>query len=144
MFILDTNVISELRKLRCGRVHPRLASWAETSSTANFYLSAMTLQELEFGVLRAEQKDRAKGMALRTWLNEKVLPEFAERILPVNAAVAICNARIQVVRTRPIVDGLIAATAVVYGMVVVTRNSNDFTATGARVFNPWHESYPTC
>lgn len=137
MFVLDTNVVSELRKVRAGKADKRVARWADSVDAVELYLSAITVQELEIGVLLAERRDPAKGAVLRTWLNSHVLPAFADRILPVDTAVALRSAQINVPEPRPVRDGLIAATALVHGMAVVTRNVADFEPMGVPVVNPW-------
>lgn len=140
MFILDTNVVSELRKVRVGRADEHVARWADSVDVADLYLSVITIQELEIGVLLAERRDPAQGAIFRAWLNSHVLPAFAGRVLPVDVAVAQRSARLQVPDPCPVRDGLIAATALVHGMIVVTRNGADFELTGARVLNPWSAS----
>jgi len=137
MFILDTNVVSELRKVRSGKADVHVAQWADSVDAASLYLSVITLQELEIGVLLAERRDPVQGAALRTWLNTRVLPAFADRVLPVDTTVALRSAKLHVPDPGPIRDGLIAATALVHDMTVVTRNVVDFEATGVRVLNPW-------
>ncbi|MEK9802169.1 MAG: type II toxin-antitoxin system VapC family toxin [Curvibacter sp.] len=137
MYLLDTNVVSELRKVRSGRADARVAAWADSVDAAELYLSVISLQELEIGVLLAERKDAAQGAIFRTWLTQHVLPAFAGRILDVDTAVALRSARLHVPDPRPVRDGLIAATALVHGMTVVTRNEGDFTPTGVRLLNPW-------
>ena len=87
MFVLDTNVISELRKVRLGKADANVAAWTGTVDAAELYISAISLMELELGVLSLERKDPAQGGVLRTWLEQQVLPEFAGRTLPVDAAV---------------------------------------------------------
>ena len=89
MFVLDTNVVSELRKVRLGRANANVAKWADSVNAADLYLSVITLQELEIGVLQAEHRDPKQGAVLRTWLNNHVLPAFEGRILPVDTAVAL-------------------------------------------------------
>ena len=138
-FLLDTNVVSELRKVRIGRADARVAAWADSVDAADLYLSIITLQELEIGVLRAERKDPRQGAVLRAWLDTQVLPTFAERILPVDQAVALRAAALHVPDPCSIHDGLIAATALVHGMTIVTRNLADFEATGAPLLNPWRD-----
>lgn len=138
MFVLDTNVVSELRKIRLGRADRNVAQWADSVDTADLYLSVITVQELEIGVLLAERRDPTQGAMFRTWLDSHVLPAFAGRVLPVDTAVAIRSAKLHVPDPRPVRDCLIAATALVHGMIVVTRNSADFEASGVRLFNPWH------
>jgi toxin FitB len=137
MLILDTNVVSELRKVRLGKADRHLAAWADGVDAADLYLCVITLQELELGVLLAEKRDPAQGALLRTWLNAHVLPAFAGRILMIDAAVAQRSARLHAPDPRPVRDGLIAATALVHGMTVVTRNVADFEPMGANVLNPW-------
>lgn len=137
MFILDTNVVSELRKVRLGKADERVARWADSVPATDLYLSVITIQELEIGVLLAERRDPVQGALFRTWLNSYVLPAFAGRVLPVDTAVAQRSARLHVPDPRPVRDGLIAATALVHGMTVVTRNIADFEPTGVRTLNPW-------
>jgi toxin FitB len=137
MFVLDTNVVSELRKIRLGRADARLAKWADSVESVDLYLSAITVQELEIGVLLAERRDPAQGAVFRAWLNSHVLPAFAGRILPVDTAVALRSAKLHVPDPRPVRDGLICATALVHGMTVVTRNIADFEPFGVLLLNPW-------
>jgi predicted nucleic acid-binding protein len=137
MYLLDTNVVSELRKIRSGKADIHVAQWADNLDTADLYLSAITLQELEIGVLLAERRDPVQGAIFRAWLNGHVLPAFAGRVLAVDAAVALRSARLHVPDPRPVRDGLIAATALVHGMTVVTRNEADFEPTGVPTLNPW-------
>jgi toxin FitB len=137
MFVVDTNVVSELRRVRSGKADARVAQWAASVDTAELYLSAITVHELEIGVLAAERKDPPQGRVLRAWLDDHVLPAFDGRILPVDTAVALRCAQLGVPDPRPLLDALIAATALVHGMTVVTRNVADFEPTGVRVLNPW-------
>ena len=137
MFVLDTNVVSELRKVRLGRADANVAQWADSVNAEDLYLSVITVQELEIGALLAERRDPAQGAMFRTWLNSHVLPAFEGRILPVDTAVALRSARQHVPNPRPVRDGLIAATAQVHGMTVVTRNLADFESTGVAMLNPW-------
>jgi predicted nucleic acid-binding protein len=137
MFLLDTNVVSELRKVRLGKADASVAKWADSVAANDLYLSVISIQELEIGVLLAERRDAAQGAIFRTWLEQHVLPAFAGRILPVDMAVALQSAKLHVPDPRPVRDGLIAATAIVHGMTVVTRNTMDFAPTGATLLNPW-------
>jgi hypothetical protein len=138
MYVLDTNVVSEMRKIRLGRADGNVALWADSVDAVDLYVSAITVQELEIGVLLAERRDPAQGAIFRTWLDRHVLPAFAGRILPVDTAVAMRSAKLHVPDPRPVRDYLIAATALVHGMTVVTRNVADFEASGAMLFNPWN------
>ncbi|MFA9275971.1 MAG: type II toxin-antitoxin system VapC family toxin [Candidatus Aquirickettsiella gammari] len=137
MFILDTNVVSELRKVRLGKADENVAKWADSVNTTDLYLSVITIQELEIGILLVERRDPLQGAMLRSWLNSHVLPAFANRILPVDTPVARRSAQLHVPNPQPIRDGLIAATALVHGMTVVTRNVDDFKSTGVQLLNPW-------
>ena len=137
MFLLDTNVLSELRKAGDGKADENVIAWLSTVDAATLYLSAMTLMELELGILRIERRDPAQGARLRIWMTHHVLPEFLGRILPVDAAVALRCASLHVPDPRADRDALIAATALVHGMTVVTRNIADFEAVGVPVLNPW-------
>lgn len=137
MYILDTNVVSELRKIRLGKADSHVADWADSIDAADLYLSAITVQELEIGELLAERRDPAQGAIFRAWLNGHVLPAFTGRILAVDTAVAQRSARLHVPDPRPVRDALIAATALVHGMTVVTRNVADFEPTGVPILNPW-------
>jgi len=137
MFLLDTNVVSELRKIRLGKANRTVAKWADSVDAADLFLSAITIQELEMGVLLAERRDPSQGAIFRVWLNGHVLPAFSGRVLPVDIAVAQRSARLHVPDPRPVRDALIAATALVHGMTVVTRNVADFEPTGVLILNPW-------
>ena len=137
MFLLDTNVVSELRKIRLGKADAHVADWADSVDATDLYLSVITIQELEIGVLLAERRDPAQGAVFRAWLNAHVLPAFTGRILAVDTAVALRSAQLHVPDVRPVRDALIAATALVHGMTVVTRNVADFQSTGVPTFNPW-------
>lgn len=137
MFLLDTNVVSELRKAKAGKAAENVTSWARSVPSASLFLSAITIQELEVGTLLVERRDPARGAILRTWLEGHVLPTFADRILPVDTAVARRSATLHVPDPRPMREALIAATALVYQLTVVTRDVADFAPTGARVLNPW-------
>lgn len=140
MFVLDSNVVSELRKLRHGKADKNLMAWTESVDAADLFVSAITIMELELGVLAIERKDAAQGAMLRSWLEQQVLPEFSGRTLPVDTVTAQRCARLHVPDRRGERDALIAATALVHGMTVVTRNVNDFKPTGAIVINPWDGS----
>jgi len=140
MFILDTNVVSELRKARSGRADTGVAAWAAAVEPSTLYMSVITAMELELGVLLAERRDRAQGASLRRWLQAQVLTEFTDRILPVDLPVAQLCARLHVPDPKSDRDALIAATGLIHGMTVVTRNVSDFAATGVNLLNPWEHS----
>jgi predicted nucleic acid-binding protein len=137
MLLLDTNVVSELRKMRLGNAEPNVARWSETLETADLFISAVTIHELEIGVLLAERRDPPQGTVFRQWLERQVMSAFEGRILPVDVAVVRRAAQLHVPDPQPISGAFIAATALVHGMTVATRNVADFTATGVRLLNPW-------
>jgi len=141
MYLLDTNVISDLR--RPERANPGLAAWAKTAAPAEQFMSVISLLEIEQGVLSAGRKDPAKGKLLRTWVDTVVLPRFGSRILPIDVAVARQCAALHVPDPRPERDSLIGATALVHRLTVVTRNIRDFEPMGIRLLNPWETSSST-
>lgn len=137
MYLLDTNVISELRKAKSGKSNKNVILWANSVSARSLFLSVMTILELEIGILLLQRRDATQGALLRSWLNMHVLPAFSDRILVIDTAVAQCCAKLHIPDRRSDRDAIIAATALIHGMTVVTRNVNDFKDTGAQVFNPW-------
>ncbi|EBE6296413.1 type II toxin-antitoxin system VapC family toxin [Salmonella enterica subsp. enterica] len=137
MYVLDTNVVSELRKARTGKIDANVAAWAENMDASALFISSITIMELELGILSVERRDAIQGSLLRSWLEQHVLPEFSGRTLPVDTAVALRCARLHVPDKRGERDALIAATALVHGMTVVTRNVADFEPTGVTIINPW-------
>ncbi|MFN8097935.1 MAG: type II toxin-antitoxin system VapC family toxin [Dermatophilaceae bacterium] len=132
--LLDTNVVSELRK---PRPDPNLAAWAETITKRDAFISVVTIREIEAGVLLVERRDADQGRLLRAWLEERVLLEYADRLLDVDLAVARRAAALHVPDPRPERDALIAATALTHGLTVVTRNTSDFAPMGVAILNPW-------
>jgi predicted nucleic acid-binding protein len=135
MFLLDTNVISELRRVEKADV--RVIAWAAAAPGLSLFLSAITILEIELGTLQIARKDVAQGAVLRAWVDEKILPGFDGRILPVDTAVARRCAQLQVPNRRPERDALIAATAMVHRLTIVTRNVADFERIGVGLLNPW-------
>jgi predicted nucleic acid-binding protein len=137
MFLLDTNVVSEIRKAASGRADPQVLRWAGSVPASQMFISVVTVQELEIGILLAERRDPAQGALLRVWLETQVLPGFADRILNIDTVLARRSAALHVPDPRPFRDGLIAATGLVHRMTVVTRNVRDFEPMGVAVLNPW-------
>jgi predicted nucleic acid-binding protein len=137
VYVLDTNVVSELRKAKAGKADRHVVAWASNVPAGHLYLSAITVLELEMGVLRIERRDRAQGALMRAWLDGQVMPAFAGRVLAVDAAVALRCARLHVPDRLAERDALIAATALVHGMSVVTRNVSDFAAAKVPLVDPW-------
>lgn len=139
MFLLDTNVVSETRKIRSGRAEPRVKAWIDQAKETNLFVSVVTILEIEICARQMERRDNVQGRALLAWLEEQVLPFFERRIVPVDLEIARRVASLHVPNPRPYRDSLIAATALIHSMTVVTRNTTDFVAMKATVFNPWRD-----
>ncbi len=135
MYLIDTNVVSELR--RPEKANRNVARWAAEAPLVRQHISVISVLELELGALLIERRDAAQGAVLRQWIDRQVLPSFEGRILAVDTAIALRCARLHVPDPRSERDALIAATALTHGLTIVTRNEADFAATGAVVFNPW-------
>jgi toxin FitB len=137
MYLLDTNVLSEVRKAGDGRADPNVTAWLSNVDAGTLYVSAITIMEIELGILRLERRDVAQGARLRIWMTHHVLPEFQDRTLAIDTAVALRCASLHVPDPHAERDALIAATALVHGMTVVTRNIEDFAVTGVPLLDPW-------
>jgi predicted nucleic acid-binding protein len=138
MFVLDTNIVSELRKVRSGKANVGVASWAEQVPSAELFISAITIHELEHGVLLMERSDPSQGAVLRAWLDQSVSAAFKNRVLPVDERVARRAAGLHVPDPAPFRDALIGATALAHDMTVVTRDLKDFQRFAELdVLNPW-------
>jgi predicted nucleic acid-binding protein len=136
-YLLDTNVISELRK-SAARTEPNVRAWAQQQSTSELSISVITVMEIEIGVARLERRDPSQGQTLRTWLERDLLAAFDTRTLPVDLDVVRRAAVMHVPDPRPERDVLIAATALTHNLVVVTRNIADFRRLGVELLNPWN------
>jgi predicted nucleic acid-binding protein len=141
MYLLDTNVVSELRKSHTAkgpaRINAYVWRWSKQVAPDALFLSAISVLELEIGVLQIARRDPQQGAVLRSWINDYVLQAFAGRILQVDANIALRAAAFHVPNPSPFRDSLIASTALVHGMTMVTRNIRDFSSTGVAVLNPW-------
>jgi toxin FitB len=135
MYLIDTNVISELR--RPDRADVNVRRWADAAQGPTLFLSVMTVLELQSGAYYMVRRDAQFGTILQTWIDLLVLPSFAGRILPIDTQIALEAARLHTIRTFPERDVFIAATALVHGLTVVTRNLKDFAEAGVRLLNPW-------
>jgi toxin FitB len=135
MFLLDTNVVSELR--RPHKANRNVVAWASALPSASFFVSAISILEIEIGMLLIARKDTAQGAILRTWIDRQVLAQFEGRVLAVDTAVAQRCARLHVPDPKTERDALIAATALVHGLTIATRNISDFEPSGVAVVNPW-------
>ncbi|MGP9722744.1 type II toxin-antitoxin system VapC family toxin [Corynebacterium sp. AOP40-9SA-29] len=132
--LLDTNVLSELRKPR-GEL--RVREWVDAQPLNGLFISAITVLEIETGILRVARKDESQASALRHWFEGRVLTGFEGRILPVDLGVVRHVARLHVPDRAPQHDALIAGTALAHDLTVVTRNTRDFANTGVELLNPW-------
>jgi toxin FitB len=137
MYLLDTNVISELRKSDSKRIAPAVERWVNAQTLDRLCLSVISVFELERGVLLVERRDQVQGGLLRKWLNEKVFPAFENRIVPIDTRIARTSAALHVPNPMPERDSLIAATALAHHMTVVTRDTEPFQRCGVNVINPW-------
>jgi predicted nucleic acid-binding protein len=135
MFLLDTNVISELR--RPEKANGNVVAWASTLPATSFYLSTISIFEIELGTLQISRRDQVQGSILRSWIDDQILPHFDGRILGVDTTVAQRCARLHVPDPRAERDALVAATALVHGLTVVTRNLADFELIGVPLLDPW-------
>jgi predicted nucleic acid-binding protein len=139
-YLLDTNVISELRKYNNRQTHaldPHVRAWIDSVEPGSIWLSVISVFEIEIGILRMERRDTHQAKRLRLWLEKHVIPNFADRILPIDTAVALRSATLHIPDPRSDRDAFIAATALVHNMTVVTRNTAHFAATGVPLLNPW-------
>jgi len=136
-YLLDTNIVSELRKVGDGKADVNVTAWLSARDSRDLYISAITILELERGILSIQRRDIEQGDRLRTWMDSRVRPEFAQRIIAIDEAIATRCAHLHIPDRRNEADALIAATAVVHGLVVVTRNIQDFQGTGVILVNPW-------
>lgn len=137
MYLLDTNIVSELRKAKTNKADKNVTAWAISVPATSLFLSAISILELETGVLLIERRDAVQGALLRVWLDDYVIPAFSGRILAIDTAVAQRCAKLHVPDPGAERDTLIAATALVHGMIIVTRNVMDFEQTGVKILNPW-------
>ena len=135
MYILDTHVVSELRKAK--KANQNVKKWAQPLPAASLYISVISVLELEIGILLLERRDQGQGRILRAWMDRHVVPTFSGRILAIDTAVAQRCAMLHVPNPRSDRDALIAATALVHGLTVATRNVADFGGMGIGVQNPW-------
>jgi predicted nucleic acid-binding protein len=138
MYLLDTNVVSELRKSGTNKIDQNVKAWAESVEAGHLFVSVLTMAEIEMGVLAMEKRDLTQGALLREWFDGYVKVHFRGRILDVTAEAAVHYARMNVPNRVAVVDGLIAATALANSMRVVTRNTSDFP--WVSTINPWIET----
>lgn len=137
MFLLDTNVLSALR--RPEKADPLLLKFAEESTGADAFVSAVSIMEIEYGALLLARRDRRQSEMLMEWLERTLLPRYSDQILDVTLTIARRCASLHVPDPQPYRDAFIAATALVHDLTLVTRNTKDFKATGVKLLNPWEQ-----
>lgn len=137
MYLLDTNVISELRKAGSNTADANVIQWAKDKPTSSLFISAITVLEIEMGVLQIERKDPKQAAIYRTWLNSHVLKAFSDRVLPFDTSVALKCAQLHVPNPKSERDAMIASTSIIHGLTLVTRNEKDFNHMDIEVVNPW-------
>ena len=134
-FLLDTNVLSEIRK-GSGRAHPQVWEWWLGMRDQELFLSVMTLGEIRKGIDRLGSRDAPQSLVLERWL-EEVKHAFRERLIEVTVGIAERWGKLQAIRTLPEVDALLAASVLEHDLTLVTRNEADFVGLGIRVINPF-------
>lgn len=137
MYLLDTNIVSELRKLETGKIHPQVYRWIKSNGFTHTYISAVTLAEIQTGILSLARKDQAQAASLDNWFTNRLLPAYRTKTLPVDTKVALIYAQLNVPNKRPINDAYIAATAIAHKLKLVTRNIQDFQGMPITLENPF-------
>lgn len=137
MYLLDTNIISEMRKVKQGKADNVFTEWLAQVDVDKFYISVVSVMELERGVLRIENKDAKQGEILRNWLDKLLVQMFSGRVLDINHQTAIICANLHVPNKSPENDSWIAATAIQHNLTLITRNTKDFKHANVKLFNPF-------
>lgn len=138
MYLLDIVMVSAMRRPEHNPV--QVDRWVTATPLESCFVSAITLVEIEYGILRLARRDMRQASGLRRWFEETMRPSFAGRILPIDEPVAIACAALHVPDPRPERDALIAATAMVHGLTVATRNTRDFARFPLRLVDPWQQA----
>lgn len=137
MYLLDTNILSESRKLGTPKIDPRAARWLAEVDAETTFVSAMTIFELERGIRQMERRDAKQGAALRRWFNDQIMTTYENRTLPLSRAVALICARLHIPDPKSERDAWIAATGIDAGLTLVSRNVADFSGMGVGLINPF-------
>lgn len=137
MYLLDTNIVSELRKLETGKIHPQVYRWIKSNGFTHTYISAVTLAEIQTGILSLARKDKAQAASLDNWFANRLLSAYRTRTLSVDTEVALICAQLHIPTKRPINDAYIAATAIAHNLTLVTRNVRDFQGLPLMLENPF-------
>jgi toxin FitB len=135
MYLVDTNVVSELRRLRLA--NQNVVTWFSQQRTEDLYLSVISILEVEQGYLKLQRHDIKQAKVIRDWIDQNLIESFRGRILSIDTKIAQCCAALHVPDRKSYGDAMIAATAITHNMTIVTRNTADFQATGAKMINPW-------
>lgn len=139
MYLLDTNVISEVRKIKTGKANPNFVKWFSTIAEQDIFINATVLMEIERGILAKERKDAQQGVILRAWFERVVLPTFHGKILKIDEKTAQICARLHIPNHTPENDAWIASSAIQHHLILITRNTADFAHLGVKWFNPFEE-----
>ena len=137
MYLLDTNIISELKKLDSGKIHPQVQRWAYSINLMQTKISVVSITEIRTGILSLTRKDQAQAASLDNWFTNRLLPTYRTKTLPVDTKVALIYAQLNVPNKRPINDAYIAATAIAHKLKLVTRNIQDFQGMPITLENPF-------
>ncbi|CAM3841566.1 type II toxin-antitoxin system VapC family toxin [Avibacterium endocarditidis] len=139
MYFIDTNVLSEIRKIKSGKANQGVIRWLSEINEQQIYTNIVVMMELERGILAKERKDPWQGKILRQWFENTIKIGFANRILHLDAKTAQICATLHIPNHCPKNDAWIAASAIQYGLTLVTRNTADFSRMGIKLFNPFDE-----
>ena len=137
MYLLDTNIISELKKLDSGKIHPQVQRWAYSINLMQTKISVVSITEIRTGILSLTRKDQAQAASLDNWFTNRLLPAYRTRTLSVDTEVALICAQLHIPAKRPINDAYIAATAIAHKLKLVTRNIQDFQGMPITLENPF-------
>lgn len=137
MYLLDTNIISELKKLDSGKIHPQVQRWAYSINLMQTKISVVSITEIRTGILSLARKGQAQAASLDNWFTNRLLPAYRTRTLSVDTEVALICAQLHIPAKRPINDAYIAATAIAHNLTLVTRNVRDFQGLPLMLENPF-------
>ena len=137
MYLLNTNIISELKKLDSGKIHPQVQRWAYSINLMQTKISVVSIIEIRTGILSLARKDQAQAASLDNWFTNRLLPAYRTRTLSVDTEVALICAHLHIPAKRPINDAYISATAIAHNLTLVTRNVRDFQGLPLILENPF-------
>ncbi|KMK51578.1 twitching motility protein PilT [[Actinobacillus] muris] len=137
MYLLDTNILSELRKFHNNTIDENVRKWFEQIMPSQTYISVISLMEIQMGISLKKRKDVLQAAHLQQWFNDMLLPLYQTRTLPINAEIALSCAELHIPNRRSLNDTLIATTAIQHKLTLVTRNTKDFQGLKLRLLNPF-------